>query len=121
MLKCLYNSGKRPAPESHISFWYGIPLFFNLLNQMLTPEEKKKTIEKAKIHATDTGSPEAQVAILSEEIKRLASHLKKHAKDMASKRGLLKMVSKRRTMLSYLKNEDDKRYDEIIKKLGLDK
>ncbi len=88
---------------------------------MLTPEEKKKTIEKAKIHATDTGSPEAQIAILSEEINRLATHLKKHAKDMASKRGLLKMVSKRRTLLNYLKNEDDKRHSEVVKKLGLDK
>ncbi|MDP2930432.1 MAG: 30S ribosomal protein S15 [bacterium] len=88
---------------------------------MLTPEEKKKTIEKAKIHETDTGSPEAQTALLTEEINRLTLHLRKHAKDMASKRGLLKMVSKRKSLLSYLKNEDEKRHSEIIKKLGLDK
>jgi len=88
---------------------------------MLTPEEKKKTIEKAKIHETDTGSPEAQTALLTEEINRLTLHLKKHHKDMASKRGLLKMVAKRKSLLSYLKNEDEKRHSEIIKKLGLDK
>lgn len=88
---------------------------------MLTPEEKKKTIEKAKIHETDTGSPEAQTALLTEEISRLTLHLKKHSKDMASKRGLLKMVAKRKSLLSYLKNEDEKRYNEITKKLGLDK
>lgn len=88
---------------------------------MLTPEEKKKVIAKAKIHETDTGSPEAQIALLSEEIKRLALHLKKHTKDLASKRGLLKMVSKRKSLLDYLKNEDEKRYREIIKTIGLDK
>ena len=88
---------------------------------MLTPEEKQKVIEKAKLHEKDTGSPEAQVAILSEEIDRLTLHLKKHNKDFASKRGLLKMVSKRKSLLNYLKNEDEKRYNEIVKKLGLGK
>ena len=88
---------------------------------MLTPEEKQKVIAKAKLHDKDTGSPEAQVALLSEEIARLVSHLKKHSKDMASKRGLLKMVSKRKSLLNYLKNEDEKRYHEIIKKVGLGK
>ncbi len=88
---------------------------------MLTPEEKKKVIEKAKIHEKDTGSPEAQIALLSEEINRLALHLKKHSKDFASKRGLLKMVAKRKTLLDYLKHEDEKRHHEIIKKLGLGK
>ncbi|MDP3093858.1 MAG: 30S ribosomal protein S15 [bacterium] len=88
---------------------------------MLTPEEKRKAIEKAKLHEKDTGSPEAQIAILSEEINRLILHLKKFSKDFASKRGLLKMVSKRKTLLNYLKNEDEKRYNEISKKVGLGK
>jgi small subunit ribosomal protein S15 len=88
---------------------------------MLTPEEKQKAIEKAKLHEKDTGSPEAQIAILSAEIDRLADHLKKFSKDFAAKKGLLKMVAKRRTLLNYLKNEDEKRFDEIIKKIGLGK
>jgi len=88
---------------------------------MLTPEEKQKVLEQARIHEKDTGSPEAQVALLSEEIERLTIHLKKHAKDFHSKRGLLKMVSKRRSLLDYLKNEDEKRYGQIVKKIGLGK
>lgn len=86
---------------------------------MLTPEEKEKIIKKYKIHETDTGSPEVQIALLTEEIKRLVLHLKKHPKDFHSKRGLLKMVAKRRKFLQYLKNEDIKRYNSIIKKIGL--
>ena len=88
---------------------------------MLTPEEKEKIIEKYKIHEKDTGSAEVQVALLSEEINRLLSHLKKHKKDFHSKRGLLKMVSKRRKLLSYLKKEDEKKYNTILKKIGLKK
>ena len=88
---------------------------------MLTPEEKQKAIEKAKLHEKDTGSPEAQIAILSAEIGRLADHLKKFSKDFAAKKGLLRMVAKRRTLLNYLKNEDEKRFDEINKKIGLGK
>ncbi|MGB9743530.1 MAG: 30S ribosomal protein S15 [Minisyncoccales bacterium] len=88
---------------------------------MLTPEEKTKIIEKYKLHDKDTGSAEVQIALLSEEIHQLLKHLKKHPKDLHSKRGLLKMVSKRRSLLSYLKNEDAKRYNEIMKKIGLKK
>ena len=88
---------------------------------MLNPQEKTKIIEKYKLHNLDTGSPEVQIAILSEEIKQLLLHLKKHAKDSHSKRGLLKMVSKRRTLLSFLKKKDIKRYNGIIKKIGLKK
>ena len=88
---------------------------------MLTPEEKEKLIKKYKIHDFDTGSPEVQIALLTEEIKRLVLHLKKHPKDFHSKRGLLKMVSKRRRFLSYLKEEDKKRYNSLIKKIGLKK
>jgi len=88
---------------------------------MLVPEEKTKIIEKYKLHQADTGSDEFQIALLSEEIKKLLSHLKKHPKDFHSKRGLLKMVSKRRKLLKYLKGEDEKRYNKIIKAIGLKK
>ena len=88
---------------------------------MLVPEEKTKIIKKYKVHDFDTGSPEVQIALLTEEIKKLILHLKKHSKDFHSKRGLLKMVSKRRRFLSYLKEEDEKRYNSLIKKIGLKK
>jgi len=88
---------------------------------MLTPEEKTKIIKKYKLHEADTGSPEVQIALLTEEIKRLLLHLKKHPKDFHSKRGLLKMVAKRRRFLRYLREENEKRYNSIIKKIGLKK
>ena len=88
---------------------------------MLTPEEKEKIIKKYKLHETDTGSPEVQITLLTEEIKKLLLHLKKHSKDFHSKRGLLKMVSKRRKLLGYLKKESVRRYNNIIKKIGLKK
>lgn len=86
---------------------------------MLTQKEKDKVIGKYKVHTTDTGSPEVQVALLSEEIRLLLLHLKKHPKDFHSKRGLLKMVAKRRTLLSYLKREDEKRYSSLVRKVKL--
>lgn len=73
------------------------------------------------MHDTDTGSPEVQVAILSKKIDELASHLKKHLKDKHSRRGLLQMVADRRNHLKYLENNDKKRYNAIVKKLGLKK
>ena len=88
---------------------------------MLIPEEKEKIIKKYKLHDVDTGSPEVQVALLTEEIQRLVLHLKKHSKDFHSKRGLLKMVAKRRKFLNYLKEKYLKRYNVLIKKLGLKK
>lgn len=88
---------------------------------MLTPEEKAKLIEKYKLHNEDTGSPEVQIAILSEEIDRLQKHLKRHSKDIHSKRGLLKMVSKRRKFLGYLREADTNRYAVVLKKIGLKK
>jgi len=88
---------------------------------MLTPEEKEKIIKKYKIHNKDTGSPEVQVALLTEEIKKLLAHLKKHPKDLHSKRGLLKMVVKRRKLLRFLKEESVRRYNALVKKLGLKK
>jgi small subunit ribosomal protein S15 len=88
---------------------------------MLAPEEKEKIINKYKLHDKDTGSSEVQIALLSEEIKRLILHLKKNPKDFHSKRGLLKMVAKRRKLLKYLKEEDEKRYNKIVKEMGLKK
>lgn len=88
---------------------------------MLTPEEKEKIIKKYKLHEFDTGSPEVQIALLNEEMKRLVLHLKIHPKDFHSKRGLLKMVAKRRKFLRYLKEKDEKRYESIVKKIGLKK
>lgn len=88
---------------------------------MLTSEEKLKIIEEYKLHDLDTGSPEVQIACLTEEIKRLILHLKKHPKDFHSKRGLLKMVAKRKKLLGYLKEKNKKRYENIIKRLGLKK
>ena len=89
------------------------------ISNMLTQEEKEKIIKKYKLHETDTGSAEVQIAITSEEIKRLTLHLKKHSKDLHSKRGLLKMVMKRKKLLNYLKKENTKRYNTILKKIGL--
>ncbi|MEK7542457.1 MAG: 30S ribosomal protein S15 [Patescibacteria group bacterium] len=86
---------------------------------MLEQKEKQKIIEQYKTHAADSGSPEVQVGIISEEIRKLLLHLKKHAKDFHSKRGLLKMVARRRTLLVYLKRESEKRYKGLIKKIGL--
>lgn len=86
---------------------------------MLTPEEKSKIIEKCGIQKGDTGSSEIQIALLTEEINRLVEHLKKHPKDLHSKRGLLGQVNKRRNLLNYLKEEDEKRYNNIVKKLKL--
>ena len=73
------------------------------------------------MHDSDTGSPEVQVALLSEQIDTLLSHLKKHSHDFHSKRGLLKMVAKRRQLLAHLKREDEARYNKLIKKVGLKK
>ena len=88
---------------------------------MLTTKEKTKVIEEFKRHEKDTGSEEVQIALLTEEIKRLLLHLKKHAKDLHSKRGLLKMVSKRKKLLGYLKDEDSRRYNKAVKAIGLKK
>ena len=88
---------------------------------MLTKRKKEKVIKESAIHDADTGSPEVQVAILSKKIDELASHLKKHLKDKHSRRGLLQMVADRRTHLKYLEGKDKKRYNAIVKKLGLKK
>ena len=88
---------------------------------MLTPENKQKLIEKYRVHESDTGSPEVQIAILTERINYLTQHLKDHKKDHHSRRGLLMMVNRRRDLLNYLRKKDVNRYRELIGKLGLRK
>ncbi|MCI0403666.1 MAG: 30S ribosomal protein S15 [Acidobacteria bacterium] len=87
----------------------------------LAPQAKSGVIERYRLHGTDTGSPEVQIAILSERINHLTGHFKTHDKDHASRRGLIKMVSRRRRLLDYLKNNDPERYKGIVEKLGLRK
>ncbi|KKP42921.1 MAG: 30S ribosomal protein S15 [Parcubacteria group bacterium GW2011_GWA1_33_6] len=88
---------------------------------MLKKEKKAQLIKEHAIHEKDTGSSDVQIGLLSQEIEALVSHLKDHPKDVHSKRGLIAMVIKRKKLLSYLKKEDEKRYKEIIKKIGLKK
>ncbi|MBI2113089.1 MAG: 30S ribosomal protein S15 [Candidatus Wildermuthbacteria bacterium] len=88
---------------------------------MLTQKEKEKIIQQARIHPSDTGSTEVQLGLVSEEIDQLTSHLKKHKKDFDSKRALLRLVAKRRILFSYLKREDPKRYETLVKKTGVAK
>jgi len=87
----------------------------------LDTEHKKKIIEQFKIHDSDTGSPEVQIALLSARISYLTEHFKVHKKDHASRRGLLKLVGQRRRLLDYLKKQDIERYRSIIKELGIRK
>jgi len=87
----------------------------------LSSEEKKKIIKKFARAKTDTGSPEVQIALLSEKINRLIEHLEEHKKDIHSRRGLLSMVSKRRRFLNYLRKKDEERYRKIISELSLSK
>ena len=86
---------------------------------MITPERKQELIAEYAIKAGDTGSPEVQVAILSERITNLTGHFKTHAKDNHSRRGMIKMVSERRSLLDYVKSRDVKRYEALIARLGL--
>lgn len=86
---------------------------------MLLKDEKTAVIEKNRLHETDTGSPEVQVAILTERINYLTEHLKIHKKDNHSRRGLLKMVGRRRRLLDYLQKVDVERYRKIIADLNL--
>lgn len=88
---------------------------------MLAPAQKTEIITKFRTHDTDTGSPEVQIAILSERIGELTEHFKTHKKDHASRRGLLMLVSKRRRLLDYLKGTDSDRYRDVIGKLGIRK
>ncbi|WP_100487727.1 30S ribosomal protein S15 [Sporolactobacillus pectinivorans] len=85
----------------------------------LTKEHKTQLIQEYQMHENDTGSPEVQIAVLTEQINALNEHLKVHKKDHHSRRGLLKMVGKRRNLQNYLRGKDVKRYRDLINKLGL--
>jgi small subunit ribosomal protein S15 len=87
----------------------------------ITAERKQELIKEHRRDKTDTGSPEVQVAILTSRIQTLTDHFKTHAKDNHSRRGLLMMVNKRRSLLDYLRREDETRYTDLIAKLGLRK
>ena len=87
----------------------------------LTREAKTSVIERFKVHPKDTGSPEVQVAILSERINYLTEHFRIHRKDHASRRGLLMMVGRRKRLLEYLKRQDPDRYKQVIERLGIRK
>ncbi|MFO7302746.1 MAG: 30S ribosomal protein S15 [Acidobacteriota bacterium] len=88
---------------------------------MVSNERKAEIISNFRVHDSDTGSPEVQVALLSDRINYLTEHFKTHAKDHHSRRGLLKLVGQRRRLLDYLKKKDANRYAELIRKLGIRK
>jgi small subunit ribosomal protein S15 len=85
----------------------------------ITAERKQELMKEYGANENDTGSPEVQVAVLSERINNLTDHFKTHSKDNHSRRGLIKMVSQRRRLLDYIKEKDEKRYDALISRLGL--
>ena len=87
----------------------------------LSPDKKKSLIEQFKVHEGDTGSPEVQIALLSERINGLTEHFKLHKKDHHSRRGLLMLIGKRRGLLEYLRKKDTERYRVITEKLGIRK
>ncbi|MBX7099202.1 MAG: 30S ribosomal protein S15 [Myxococcaceae bacterium] len=88
---------------------------------MLEAEKKVAVVQKFRVHEKDTGSPEVQVALLSERITYLTEHFKTHKKDHHSRRGLLKLVGQRRRLLDYLKDKDTNRYKKLIENLGIRK
>jgi small subunit ribosomal protein S15 len=85
----------------------------------LTVDKKKNLIEQFRVHDGDTGSPEVQIALLSERINGLTEHFKQHAKDHHSRRGLLMLIGKRRGLLEYLRKKDPERYRAVIERLGI--
>ena len=87
----------------------------------LTPEAKTAIMAEFKLHESDTGSPEVQIAMLTRRIKDITGHLKEHAKDFSTRRGLLKLIGQRRRLLDYLKRKEISRYRDIIKALGIRK
>ena len=87
----------------------------------LKPEAKQAIMAECKLHESDTGSPEVQVALLTQRIKDITEHLKEHPKDFSTRRGLLKLIGQRRRLLDYLKKKDITRYRNLIKALGIRK
>jgi small subunit ribosomal protein S15 len=108
-----------PLPPTVFSDWRA--RIFKEVKRVLNLEKKAEIINKYRIHEGDTGSPEVQIAILTERINYLTEHLKIHKKDHHSRRGLLKMVGQRRGLLNYLYKKDIQRYRSIIERLGLRK
>ena len=109
---------------TNIAIWIGfVPgseVYTQEVNSFMIQKEKKQAvIAEFKTHENDTGSPEVQVAVLTERIRELTEHLKVHKKDFHSRRGLLKMVGSRRRLLRYLMNKDFNRYRSLIERLGL--
>ncbi len=109
---------------TNIALWIGVVPGSEVISQevylfMIQKEKKQAVIAEFKTHENDTGSPEVQVAILTERIRELTEHLKTHKKDFHSRRGLLKMVGSRRRLLRYLMNKDFNRYRSLIERLGL--
>jgi len=96
------------------------PAFYDKIKPMLTKRQKQNVIKESAKHEKDTGGSEVQISLLSKRIKLLADHLKKNPKDFTSRRGLLMMVGKRRKLLQYLKENDEKNYAKIAKKLELE-
>src|SRR5512146_171298 len=90
-------------------------------NMGIAEPQKQQTVEQFRVHQTDTGSPEVQVALLSQRIEHLNEHFKVHVKDHHSRRGLLKLVGQRRRLLDYLRNSDFDRYQKLIQRLGIRK
>lgn len=88
---------------------------------VLVSDDKKKIINQFQVGKGDTGSPEVQIALLSERVKKLAEHLKLHSHDNHSRRGLLSIIGKRRRLLYYLMKKSEERYKEVIQKIGLEK
>lgn len=86
---------------------------------MITADKKQEVVKKYRLHEKDTGSPEVQIALLTERINDLSEHFKAHEKDHHSRRGLLKIVSQRRSLLAYVKRQDPARYQTLIERLGL--
>lgn len=115
--KAFYNQGFSPTPYADKR----IKIYRKVKCIMILKEQKTAVIEANRTHPTDTGSPEVQIAILTERIAQLTEHLKVHHKDNHSRRGLLQMVGKRRNLLNYLAKKDIERYRAIVAKLGLRK
>lgn len=86
---------------------------------MLDVQKKQEIISEFRRHGTDTGSPEVQIALLTERINQLTEHLRLHRKDFHSRRGLMKMVGQRRRLLNYLKAKDNRRFNEVVDRLGI--
>lgn len=102
-------------------FYGSVQAFSETIELTLTEERKTKVVQDHQQHPSDTGSPEVQIALLTERIQYLTEHLKTHKKDYSSRRGLLKLVGRRNSLLRYLTGKDRRRYQEIISRLGLRK